>query len=164
MSQKTLYPLLLSDNLHAKVWGGTRIKPMKGLAPDSERIGESWECSAVPGSESVVENGIFAGRTLNSLVEEYGEKLLGKKVFKMYGAKFPLLIKFIDAEHDLSIQVHPDNKMAKEYHDSFGKTEMWWMPSRVRNCILDSNHRFQNMSIRNVWKTVLSVKFCRSIR
>ena len=114
MSQKTLYPLLLSDNLHAKVWGGTRIKPMKGLAPDSERIGESWECSAVPGSESVVENGIFAGRTLNSLVEEYGEKLLGKKVFKMYGAKFPLLIKFIDAEHDLSIQVHPDNKMAKD--------------------------------------------------
>ena len=127
MSQKTLYPLLLSDNLHTKVWGGTRIKPMKGLAPDSERIGESWECSAVPGSESIVENGIFAGRTLNSLVEEYGEKLLGKKVFKMYGAKFPLLIKFIDAEHDLSIQVHPDNKMAKEYHDSFGKTEMWYV-------------------------------------
>ena len=59
MSQKTLYPLLLSDNLHTKVWGGTRIKPMKGLAPDSERIGESWECSAVPGSESIVENGIF---------------------------------------------------------------------------------------------------------
>ena len=127
MILELVYPLLLSDNLHAKVWGGTRIKPMKGLAPDSERIGESWECSAVPGSESIVENGIFAGRTLNSLVEEYGEKLLGKKVFKMYGAKFPLLIKFIDAEHDLSIQVHPDNKMAKEYHDSFGKTEMWYV-------------------------------------
>ena len=92
MSQKTLYPLLLSDNLHTKVWGGTRIKPMKGLAPDSERIGESWECSAVPGSESIVENGIFAGRTLNSLVEEYGEKLLGKKV---YG---PCLIQFVSKE------------------------------------------------------------------
>lgn len=127
MSQETLYPLLLNNNLHTKVWGGSRIKPMKGLAADSERIGESWECSAVPGSESVVENGIFAGRTLNSLVDEYGEKLLGKKVYKMYGAKFPLLIKFIDAESDLSIQVHPDNKMAKEYHDSFGKTEMWYV-------------------------------------
>lgn len=126
-SMETLYPLLFKNNFHEKIWGGNRIKPMKGLPSDDAPIGESWECSAVPGCESVVANGVFAGKTLNELVVEYEELLLGNQVYKMYGTTFPLLIKFIDAAKDLSIQVHPDNKMAKEYHDSFGKTEMWYI-------------------------------------
>ena len=123
----TLYPLLFENNFHPTIWGGNRIKPMKGLAGDAEPIGESWECSAVPGNESVVANGVLAGKTLNELVNEYGELLLGKTVFQMYGKTFPLLIKFIDAAKDLSIQVHPDNDMAQKYHNSFGKTEMWYI-------------------------------------
>ncbi|MCF0203327.1 MAG: class I mannose-6-phosphate isomerase [Bacteroidaceae bacterium] len=124
---ETLYPLLFENNFHETVWGGNRIKPMKDLPQDTVPIGESWECSAVPGSESVVANGIFAGRTLQSLVEEYRELMVGRQVYNMYGTKFPLLIKFIDAARDLSIQVHPNDKMAMEKHNCFGKTEMWFI-------------------------------------
>ena len=138
----TLYPLLFHNNFHEKIWGGNRIKPMKELPADTDPIGESWECSAVPGHESVVANGVLAGKTLNELVEEYKELLLGNQVYKMYGTNFPLLIKFIDAAKDLSIQVHPDNKMAREYHDSFGKTEMWYvmdaLPSAKLYCGFNS--------------------------
>lgn len=122
-----MYPLLFEPNLHEVVWGGTRLKPYKGLPADSEPIGESWEVSSIPGSESVVSNGHYAGRNLNSLTDEMGDEILGKTVVKRYGNRLPLLVKFIDAQQDLSIQVHPDDKMALEYHNKKGKTEMWYV-------------------------------------
>ena len=122
-----LYPLLFEDNFFLMVWGGHRLKPLKGLEADDEPVGESWEVSAVPGKESVVKNGALAGRTLTDLVQAYGEQLLGKKVVQLYGLTFPLLIKLIDAARDLSIQVHPDDRLAQARHDSLGKTEMWFV-------------------------------------
>ena len=122
-----MYPLLFEDNLHELVWGGTKLKPLKGMAADSEPIGESWEISAIPGSESVVKNGTLAGRTLGSLVEEYGPELMGERVFQRHGTEFPLLVKFIDAAHDLSIQVHPNDALAHARHGKLGKTEMWYV-------------------------------------
>ena len=107
---------------------GNLLKTLKGISDgDTTPMGESWEISAVPGKESVVANGSLQGRKLNELVTEYKEQLIGRTVYDMYGDKFPLLIKFIDAAKDLSIQVHPDDEMAKKYHDSFGKTEMWYV-------------------------------------
>ena len=123
-----LYPLLFKSNIYSKVWGGNLLKTLKGISDgDTTPMGESWEISAVPGKESVVANGSLQGRKLNELVTEYKEELIGRTVYDMYGDKFPLLIKFIDAAKDLSIQVHPDDEMAKKYHDSFGKTEMWYI-------------------------------------
>ena len=123
-----LYPLLFESNLYSKVWGGNLLKALKGINDgDTAPIGESWEISAVPGKESVVGNGSLQGRKLNELVTEYKEELIGRTVYDMYGETFPLLIKFIDAAKDLSIQVHPNDEMARKYHDSFGKTEMWYI-------------------------------------
>ncbi|MBR2981106.1 MAG: class I mannose-6-phosphate isomerase [Odoribacter sp.] len=122
-----LYPLLFENNFHRLVWGGTRLKPMKGVPADNEPIGESWEISAVPSSKSVVKNGSFAGKTLNELVEQYKEEFLGRSVYERYGNNFPLLIKYIDAAKDLSVQVHPNNEMAKAVHNSLGKSELWYI-------------------------------------
>lgn len=122
-----LYPLLFENNFHEVIWGGNRLKPMKGLPEDEMQIGESWEISAVPSSLSVVKNGPLAGRDLATLTKEYKELMLGKAVSAKYGIEFPLLIKYIDAAKDLSIQVHPDDNLAKKRHNSFGKTEMWFV-------------------------------------
>lgn len=122
-----LYPLLFTPNLHTVVWGGDRLCPYKGLDPRQEPIGESWEVSAVPSSTSVISNGMFSGRDLISLVSEYPEEILGKSVSRQYENKLPLLVKFIDAKKDLSIQVHPNDEMAKRVHGKSGKTEMWYI-------------------------------------
>ena len=119
-----LYPLLFENNFHTMIWGGNRLKPVKNLPADEEPVGESWEVSAVDGSKSIVRNGPLAGWDLAQLTKEYGPLLLGENVYKKYGDKFPLLVKFIDAAKDLSIQVHPDDVLAKERHNTFGKTEM----------------------------------------
>lgn len=120
-----LYPLLLHQNLFELVWGGSRLRPMKDMEPDGRPIGESWEVSAIPGKESVVTNGPLTGQTLTQLITAYGEQLLGRSVMKTYGGKFPLLVKLIDAERDLSIQVHPNDALAQERHGCMGKSEMW---------------------------------------
>ncbi|MCH5176903.1 MAG: class I mannose-6-phosphate isomerase [Prevotellaceae bacterium] len=122
-----LYPLLFDNNLHELVWGGHRLKPLKGLPADDQPIGESWEVSAVDGKESIVSNGIHKGKRLTDLVLAYGDQLLGRKVVETYGLHFPLLVKLIDAERDLSIQVHPDDELAMQRHQSMGKTEMWFV-------------------------------------
>lgn len=122
----TLYPLLFEDNFHNTVWGGSRIHAFKGMpCSDDMKVGESWEVSAVNGKDSVVANGELAGSHLCTLVEQYGSALLGKKVAEKYNNQFPLLAKFIGAESDLSIQVHPDDKLAFARHNCFGKNEMW---------------------------------------
>ena len=122
-----LYPLLFETSLFPIVWGGNRLREIKGMTPSDEPIGESWEVSAVPGKESIVANGELKGKNLRELVLEYGAELLGKQVQKKFGYEFPMLVKFIDAETDLSIQVHPDDKLAMERHGCMGKTEMWYV-------------------------------------
>lgn len=122
-----LYPFLFEPNIHTVVWGGNRLCPYKGLEPKAEPIGESWEVSAVPSSVSVIRNGSFAGKDLVSVVSEYPREILGETVAKNYDNKLPLLIKFIDAKRDLSIQVHPNDEMARRVHGKSGKTEMWYI-------------------------------------
>lgn len=123
-----LYPLKFTPIYKDKIWGGNKIKTV--LDKDFGNLpncGESWELSGVEGNVSVVSNGYLAGNTLEELIEVYMGDLVGDQVFETYGIEFPLLIKFIDANDDLSIQVHPDDKMAKERHNAFGKTEMWYV-------------------------------------
>lgn len=122
-----LYPLKFEPILKNILWGGSEICRFKQLDVKESGIGESWELSQVPGSVSVVANGILKGKSLTELMEAAPEALLGKKIFKRFGMEFPLLVKFIDAEADLSIQVHPNDELARQRHDSFGKTEMWYV-------------------------------------
>lgn len=123
-----MYPLKFQNIFKSVVWGGEKIAPFKGVNTQQKNIGESWELSGVKGNESIVAEGPLAGRTITSLAEEYKGALLGEKVYAATGAEFPLLIKFIDARDDLSIQVHPDDKLAAERHNgSKGKTEMWYV-------------------------------------
>lgn len=121
-----LYPLLFEPNLHTVVWGGERLTKWKGL-PEQEHIGESWEVSAVESSPSVISNGVFAGKTLPQAVADAPDEILGRSVAKRYGGKMPLLVKFIDARNDLSIQVHPNDEMAQREHGKLGKSEMWYV-------------------------------------
>ena len=120
-------PFKFVPYLKSVLWGGNKIAPFKGIVTDQKSIGESWEISGVPGHESVVAEGDDKGMTLPELIEKYGARLVGDKVYARFGSTFPLLIKLIDAEKDLSVQVHPDDALAKERHNSLGKTEMWYI-------------------------------------
>lgn len=114
--------------LKDKIWGGNKLSKMLGKGDGSlKNIGESWEISGVDNSESVVLNGFLKGNTINELIEVYMGDIVGEKIFRRYGNQFPLLFKFIDANADLSIQVHPNDEIAMERHDSYGKTEMWFV-------------------------------------
>ena len=127
MEKTELYPLLFRPNLHPVVWGGRGLKPWKGLPADEEPIGESWEVSVVPSSVSIVANGPLEGTPLTRLVAARPHEMLGESVARRYGNELPLLVKFIDAEKDLSIQVHPDDTMAQREHGKRGKSEMWYV-------------------------------------
>ena len=123
-----LYPLRFKPDLKTKVWGGGRIAAFKGIPPLDGPVGESWEISAVPGAESVVADGPLAGQHLSDVVHTYGAALLGRHVAARFGGGFPLLLKFIDARADLSVQVHPDNALAaRQVPSGRGKTEMWYV-------------------------------------
>lgn len=127
MKQTRLYPLTFEPLLKEIIWGGGDIRPFKGLEPSEQRIGESWEISHVEGNYSVVADGSLKGKNLDELILLYGERLVGRSVKERFGDRFPLLIKFIDAREHLSIQVHPDDRLGMERHNSFGKTEMWYV-------------------------------------
>ena len=122
-----MYPLKFEPILKQTLWGGDKIIPFKHLNETLPNVGESWEVSAVEGSESVVANGADKGYTLPEMVRKYKDELVGEANYARFGSKFPLLIKFIDAKLDLSIQVHPDDELAKKRHNSFGKNEMWYV-------------------------------------
>lgn len=122
-----LYPLKFTPILKEKIWGGNKLKSELSKNSVSNSTGESWEISDVDDDVSVISNGELKGTSLKKILTEQKELLLGKKNYKLFGEKFPLLIKFIDAKEDLSIQLHPNNKLAKERHNSFGKTEMWYV-------------------------------------
>ncbi|GET44759.1 type I phosphomannose isomerase catalytic subunit [Capnocytophaga felis] len=122
-----MYPIKFNPILKERLWGGTKLKTLFNKPIESDITGESWEVSAVKGDISVVANGEFSGKTLQELIDLYPNELLGKHVYQKFGADFPILIKFIDAREDLSIQVHPNDELAKKRHNSFGKTEMWYV-------------------------------------
>lgn len=106
-----LHPLLFQPNLHKIVWGGNQLRSYKGLDPSDEPKGESWEVSAVPTSTSIVGNSIYTGKDLITVISENPDAILGKTVNEKYNGKLPLLVKFIDAKRDLSIQVDPNDDM-----------------------------------------------------
>ncbi len=121
-------PIKFKPILKQTLWGGGKIVKFKGIdGHDGEQIGESWELSGVPGNESVAANGEYEGRTLTEIVAAEKERLVGTDNYKRFGDEFPLLIKFIDAKQDLSIQVHPDDEKAQKYGLRNGKTEMWYI-------------------------------------
>ena len=127
MSNTELYPLKFEPILKNKIWGGTKLNAVLDKPTTSPNCGESWEISGVEGDISVVADGPLKGKSLVGLTEQYKGDLVGNKVFDKFKTEFPLLIKFIDASQDLSIQVHPGDKMAQQRHNSFGKNEMWYV-------------------------------------
>lgn len=124
--------------LKSLIWGGDKIAPYKQIETSQQQVGESWELSGVKGNESVVAGGPEAGTPLPELIARHGAGLLGAKNFERFGEEFPLLIKFIDARQDLSIQVHPNDELAWERHQSKGKTEMWYVVAADKGAHLRS--------------------------
>lgn len=122
-----LYPLQFQPILKDRIWGGTKLQSVLNKPITTETTGESWELSSVPNDVSVVVNGALKGKNLNAIIELFPEALLGSEVVKQFGKQFPLLFKFIDAKEDLSIQLHPNDELAQKRHNSFGKTEMWYV-------------------------------------
>lgn len=133
---KSLYPFTFETIVKERIWGGTKLKTYLNKSIPTETIGESWELSTVPNDVSVVNNGFLKGKNVNELIELYPTAFLGKEVLERFGTEFPLLFKFIDAKQDLSIQVHPNDALAKKRHNSFGKTEMWYVMQADENARL----------------------------
>ena len=122
-----LKPFKFEPYLKSVLWGGEKIAKYKGIVTDQHNIGESWEISGVDGHESVVAEGDDKGLNLRQIIEKYKGDLVGNAVYAKYCDTFPLLVKIIDAKGDLSVQVHPDDTLAKARHNSYGKTEMWYI-------------------------------------
>ncbi len=124
----SLYPMKFKPVFKDKIWGGQKIKTSLGIDfGDLPNCGEAWMMSGVEGKQTLVDNGFLAGNELNEIVEIYMGELVGDRVFDRFGNEFPLLIKFIDSNDWLSIQVHPDDELAEKRNIGFGKTEMWYM-------------------------------------
>ncbi len=127
MASMKLYPLQFEPILKERIWGGTKLKTFLNKPITSNITGESWEISTVENDVSIVVNGSFKGKSLIELINEFPEAVLGTRVYAQFGKQFPLLFKYIDAREDLSIQLHPNDELAKKRHNSFGKTEMWYV-------------------------------------
>ena len=121
------YPIKFDPILKEKIWGGNKLVAKLNKKSTLKNIGESWELSDVEGDISIVSNGKLKGESLRELLETYKGELVGENNYLHFGNNFPLLIKFIDAKEDLSVQVHPNDELAKKLHNSFGKTEMWYI-------------------------------------
>ena len=155
------YPLQFQPILKERIWGGTKLKSLLNKPITSSITGESWELSTVDGDVSKVANGECAGKSLTDLINEFPNEILGTGVFQHFGKQFPLLFKYLDAREDLSIQVHPNDQLAKERHNSFGKTEMWYVMQADEDSSLivgfkkDSNATEYVQNLNN--KTLLSI-------
>ncbi len=138
-----LYPIKFDPILKEKIWGGQKLATILNKKTKLDHIGESWEISDVEGDISIVNNGPLKAWSLKKLLETYKADLIGEKNYKLFKNKFPLLIKFIDAREDLSIQLHPNDTLAKKRHNSFGKTEMWYVMQAEEgaNLIVDFNKK-----------------------
>lgn len=141
--KNSLYPLKFQPILKDKIWGGEKLKTLLNKDSPLPTIGESWEISDVEGDTSVVLNGSLQNQSLKHVLSTYKGELVGAKNYKTFGNKFPLLIKFIDAKDDLSIQLHPNDELAAKRHNSFGKTEMWYVmqADTDANLIVDFNRK-----------------------
>lgn len=131
-----LYPLKFTPLYKYRIWGGEKLKTLLNKDYTEESIGESWEISGVENDETLVAEGPLKGKSLKDLIQEFKGDFVGDNVYKTFGDKFPLLIKFIDAKTPLSIQVHPSNEIAKQRHNSFGKNEMWYVMGADKNAEL----------------------------
>ncbi len=120
-------PIRFAPYFKSVIWGGEKICKYKGIEQHESNIGESWEISEVRGHESVVSEGPYKGMLITELIEMFGSELVGKDVMDRYDGKFPLLVKLIDANDNLSVQVHPDDELAMARHGSLGKSEMWYI-------------------------------------
>lgn len=136
MLKKLTYPIKFKPILKEKIWGGQKLNQLLNKESDLPNIGESWEISDVDQDVSVVCNGVLKGKSLKELLDIYKADLIGNKNYETFGNTFPLLIKFIDAKEDLSIQLHPNNTIAAKRHNSFGKTEMWYVMQAEDNANL----------------------------
>jgi len=133
-----IYPLTFKPILKERIWGGNKLSTLFGKELKSEQTGESWELSTVEGDISIIATGIYQNKPITDLIAEFPIEVLGDKVYNQFGKQFPLLFKFLDASEDLSIQVHPNDEMAQKRHNSFGKTEMWYIiqaDNNARNII-----------------------------
>ena len=149
------YPLKFQPNLKTVIWGGDKIRELKKLPDAPDSIGESWELTGVPGQESVVSNGVYAGRDIKSLLADYREQLVGEATYARHGDMFPIMVKFIDAAKDLSIQVHPNDDFAQKHHQGIGKTELWYILHAEENAILYSgfSHKTDKATFRHQIET-----------
>ncbi|OIQ20352.1 type I phosphomannose isomerase catalytic subunit [Lacinutrix sp. MedPE-SW] len=145
------YPIKFNPILKEKIWGGNKLGTILGKQTSRDNIGESWEISDVNGNISTVNNGVYKGSNLKELIATYKTELLGVENFANFGCNFPLLIKFLDAKTDLSVQVHPDDVMAKKHHNSFGKTEMWYIMDSDANAdiVLGLKDKYTNPELLN---------------
>ncbi len=163
-----LYPLQFEPIFKERIWGGTKLKTYLNKPIQSYNTGESWEISTVENDVSIVSNGNFKGKSLNDLIDEFPEQILGTKVYEQFGKQFPLLFKFIDAREDLSIQLHPNDELAKKRHNSFGKTEMWYVMQAEANARLivgfkeksSANEYIENLNN----KTLLSILDSKKVK
>ncbi len=150
-----LYPLKFEPILKQRIWGGHALMENYGKKADREAlIGESWELSAVSGDISVVTNGFLAGNNLQEIVEVYMGDITGEAIYEKFGDEFPLLIKLIEAREVLSIQVHPDDKLAKKRHNAYGKTEMWYILEAERDAVVFTG--FRNSITKEDYKNALA--------
>ena len=122
-----MQPIKFQPLLKQTLWGGDKIVTFKHLDSQLENVGESWEISGVKDNETIVKEGPLKGKSLNEVVAELKDRLMGKENYQRFGDEFPLLIKFIDARQDLSIQVHPNDEIAHKQGKPRGKTEMWYL-------------------------------------
>lgn len=122
-----IYPIKFEPILQEKIWGGSKLQSVLNKKCTSDTTGESWEISGVEGNISQVANGDYKGESLVSLLENHTSEFVGAANYERFGNEFPLLIKFLDAKTNLSVQVHPDDEMAQRDHNSYGKTEMWYI-------------------------------------
>lgn len=126
------YPLLFTPILKDRIWGGEKLTTI-GKNVVSKTTGESWELSMVEDNLSIIENGIYKNNTIKALIDVFSNQILGENIIQKFGHTFPLLFKFLDAKSDLSIQLHPNDKLAKKHHNSLGKTEMWYIMQADEN-------------------------------
>ena len=138
-----MQPIKFNPLLKSTLWGGNKIIPFKHLDSNQENVGESWEISGVPNNETIVSDGQFKGQKLNDVVATLKDKLVGTANYKRFGNEFPVLIKFIDARQDLSIQVHPTDEIAKQQGKERGKTEMWYIMDSDADAKLYSGLKMQ---------------------
>lgn len=136
MNSKDWYPLRFQPILKEKIWGGNSLKTFLNKSEETLPFGESWEIADLPDNQSLITNGHLKGKELGEVVTAFAKAILGTSVAERFGANFPLLIKYIDAADDLSVQLHPDDILAEELHNGKGKTEMWYILKATPNAQL----------------------------